>query len=87
MPPRPPDPLLRSLLEAALASPIGLLVRTNDFPRLRAKLYAIRAGEPGFAVLQFRAWHDPAEADMAITKAGAQSTAKVLQAPLPPPAI
>lgn len=47
---------LQLILQAALAEPIGLVLRTNDRERARQRLYAARVklADPAFATLQIR---------------------------------
>jgi hypothetical protein len=44
---------LAEFLYQAYASPLGIILETDDPERLRQKLYAIRKGNPDFAVLSF----------------------------------
>lgn len=41
------------LLYEALASPLGLIIETNDPTALRAKLYQLRKTDPAFECLSF----------------------------------
>lgn len=47
---------LQQILYAALAEPIGLVIRTSDVHRARQRLYEarMRAGDPILSRLQFR---------------------------------
>lgn len=62
------------LMQQALREPIGLGLRSDQPERLRQLLYQARAkaGDPGFAQLQFR-----------LAPAGADFDLAVLKAPLP----
>lgn len=59
---------LLTILQTALAEPIGLVLRTSDPTRARATLYRIRseANDPTLSVLQIRASPFPAEGDLII---------------------
>lgn len=45
----PPPIHMTEILYQAVASPIGVIVATNDVTRLRAKLYTLRRADPLFA--------------------------------------
>lgn len=60
------------LLDRAMASPVGLLLSTNDIARAKAQLYAARASAGGvFDSLQIRTspWPD---GDLVLCKGGKQ---------------
>ncbi len=62
------DALLLDLLSQAQIQPIGLLLRTNDAGRLRARLYALRAQSGLGEDLQFRISTFP-DGDLVIVQA------------------
>lgn len=57
----------RLLLEVALASPRGLLIRCADVEALRMKLYRLRKDLSGADCLRFQIWSGP-EGDLALVK-------------------
>lgn len=60
---------LQTLLYQALAEPIGLVLRVEDFARARQRLYAARAAcqDEALKGLQFRGWTGP-EGNLVIVK-------------------
>jgi len=62
--------LLKAILYSALASPLGLLLRTSDQVRARAGLYKARADaqDPSLSILQIRVSPWPGEGDLVICK-------------------
>jgi len=68
--------LLKAILYSALASPLGLLLRTSDQVRARAGLYKARADaqDPSLSILQIRVSPWPGEGDLVICKGSRPKT-------------
>lgn len=61
---------IHDILHRAMASPIGIIVDTNDVVRARARMYKVRAESMAeFAKLQFRIWPE-GSGQIAIVRGG-----------------
>lgn len=62
--------MLLELLYDALRSEVGVVVRTNNVERLRAKLYPLRKQDPDLAALSFVVSPVDPEGELWIVKKG-----------------